>query len=196
MTQRKGFTLVELSIVLVIIGLLIGGVLKGQSMIENAKIKRVISDVDALVAATYAYQDKFGALPGDDSSTAAGGGVANGAVSCAATGTGDGIIATAAERLCAYQDLIDEGFLTGNAAATTEATIARSTPFGSKFVFRSQVINGSTQNTISMLAVAVPVDSALAIDQKFDDGVATTGDIISGTAYTTPANKLMTFARF
>lgn len=194
--QRKGFTLVELSIVLVIIGLLIGGVLKGQSMIENAKIKRVITDVDALVAATYAYQDKFSALPGDDASTAAGGGVANGAAACAATGNGNGLIDTAAERLCAYQDLIDEKFLTGNAAATTEATIARATPFGSNFVFRSQVINGTTQNTISMLAAAVPTDAALSIDQKYDDGINTTGDIISGTAYTTTANKLMTFARF
>ena len=66
MRMRKGFTLVELSIVLVIIGLLIGGVLKGKSMIDNAKVKRIKSDIDGIVAATYGYQDKYGFLPGDD----------------------------------------------------------------------------------------------------------------------------------
>jgi len=64
--MRKGFTLVELSIVLVIIGLLIGGVLKGKAMIENSKIKRVKSDIDGIVAAVNTYQDIYGALPGDD----------------------------------------------------------------------------------------------------------------------------------
>lgn len=191
-THKKGFTLVELSIVLVIIGLLIGGVLKGQSMIENAKIKRVITDVDSLVSATYAYQDKFSALPGDDMSTAP----ASGAPACNATGNGNGLVNTNAEEICAYQDLIDEGFLTGNAAATTQPTLARATPFGSHFVFRSRVINGANQNTIEMLAAAIPTDAALSIDKKYDDGIWNTGDIQSDSDYSTTANKLMIFARF
>jgi len=192
-THKKGFTLVELSIVLVIIGLLIGGVLKGQSMIENAKIKRVVTDVDSLVAATYAYQDKFSALPGDDMSTGA---TASGVAACNATGDGNGLINTAAEQICAYRDLIDEGFLTGNAAATTEVTLARATPFGSHFVFRNRVINGADQNTIEMLAPAIPTDAALSIDKKYDDSVFNTGDITSDTDYSTTANKSMRFARF
>ncbi len=67
-TKRKqsGFTLVEIAIVLVIVGLLIGGVLKGREMITNAKIKRIENDFAGVSAAIYAYQDRYGVLPGDD----------------------------------------------------------------------------------------------------------------------------------
>ena len=68
--KQKGFTLVEIAIVLVIVGLLIGGVLKGQEMITNAKLKRVESDNAGLAAAMFSYQDRYLQLPGDDSSAA------------------------------------------------------------------------------------------------------------------------------
>ena len=66
-SKQKGFTLVEIAIVLVIVGLLIGGVLKGQEMITNAKLKRVESDNAGLAAAIISYQDRYLQLPGDDS---------------------------------------------------------------------------------------------------------------------------------
>jgi len=64
--SQRGFTLVEIAIVLVIIGLLLGGVLKGQSLIDSAKVKNVIQQSQSLQAAVNAYQDRFRALPGDD----------------------------------------------------------------------------------------------------------------------------------
>jgi len=64
--KQKGFTLVEIAIVLVIVGLLIGGVLKGQEMITNAKLKRIESDNAGIAAAMFSYQDRYLQLPGDD----------------------------------------------------------------------------------------------------------------------------------
>jgi len=64
--QQSGFTLVEIAIVLVIIGLLLGGVLKGQELVNSAKVKNLANDFRAISSFVYAYQDRFRALPGDD----------------------------------------------------------------------------------------------------------------------------------
>jgi len=64
--NQKGFTLVEIAIVLVIIGLLLGGILKGQEMIIQAKIKNAITDFSGVSAAYFGYQDRYRATPGDD----------------------------------------------------------------------------------------------------------------------------------
>lgn len=64
--KQSGFTLVEIAIVLVIIGLLLGGILKGQEMITQAKIKNVVNDFNGILAAVNSYQDRYRALPGDD----------------------------------------------------------------------------------------------------------------------------------
>ena len=64
--KQHGFTLVEIAIVLVIIGLLLGGILKGQELINSAKVKNLANDFRVIPTYIYAYQDKFKALPGDD----------------------------------------------------------------------------------------------------------------------------------
>jgi len=64
--KQSGFTLVEIAIVLVIIGLLLGGILKGQEMITQAKIKNIVNDFNGITAAMNSYQDRYRALPGDD----------------------------------------------------------------------------------------------------------------------------------
>ena len=80
---QKGFTLVEIAIVLVIIGLLLGGILKGQEMITQAKIKNVVADFSGISAAYYGYQDRYRAIPGDDKTAASRWG--------ATDGNGDGV---------------------------------------------------------------------------------------------------------
>ena len=64
--KLSGFTLVEIAIVLIIIGLLLGGVLKGQELIGSAKVKNLANDFRSIPVSIYAYQDKFKAIPGDD----------------------------------------------------------------------------------------------------------------------------------
>src|SRR3954469_1438043 len=65
-SKQPGFTLVEIAIVLVIIGLLLGGILKGQELINSAKVKNLANDFRTIPTYIYAYQDKFKSLPGDD----------------------------------------------------------------------------------------------------------------------------------
>src|SRR5436305_570580 len=117
----QGFTLVETAIVLVIIGLLLGGILKGQEMITQAKIKNAIADFSGISAAYYGYQDRYRAIPGDDSGaatrwttpTAATAGNGNGIV--AGTYNNAGAVCTAAVEACSWWDhLRRAGFVAGN----------------------------------------------------------------------------------
>ena len=69
--HQSGFTLIEIAIVLVIIGLLLGGILKGQELINSARVKNLATDFRNIPVFIYGYQDKFKALPGDDSAVVA-----------------------------------------------------------------------------------------------------------------------------
>src|SRR5450759_3648 len=84
-TKQAGFTLFEIAIVLVIIGLLLGGILKGQEMITQAKIKNVVNDFNGITAAVNSYRDRYRAMPGDDLA-------ASGRWTGAVSGGGDGQI--------------------------------------------------------------------------------------------------------
>src|SRR5688500_9751953 len=64
-TRQQGFTLIEIAIVLVIIGLLLGGVLKGQELITGARVRNFIQQQDGVKAAYFGFLDRFRALPGD-----------------------------------------------------------------------------------------------------------------------------------
>jgi len=91
---QKGFTLVELAVVMIIVGLLIGGILKGQELITNAQVANTITQSKGIDAAVSTFRDSYRALPGDMASAIAR--LPNcTAAPCATNGTGDGRIATA-----------------------------------------------------------------------------------------------------
>lgn len=71
MNKQTGFTLIELAIVLVIIGLLLGGVLRGQELINSARVKALTRDFQNAQVYLYGYQDRFRTIPGDDAGAAA-----------------------------------------------------------------------------------------------------------------------------
>lgn len=93
-SHQKGFTLVEIAIVLVIIGLLLGGVLKGQELINSAKVKNMIGDFRTTSALIYGYQDRFKSFPGDQTQAqldaAFGAGVATACTAGAGCATNNG----------------------------------------------------------------------------------------------------------
>src|ERR1700754_5054766 len=94
--HRHGFTLVELSIVLVILGLLVGGVLAGQSLIRAAELRSISTDTTQYRTALFSFREKYNALPGDMiNATSFWGDRATGAESCA-----DGAIANGTPGTC------------------------------------------------------------------------------------------------
>lgn len=182
MKQQKGFTLVEIAIVLVIIGLLLGGVLKGQEMIENSKVKSAINDFNGVSTAYNSYVDRFRRMPGDDGplatltarggswATVTQGGNANGvlAVNAGQTFTNGG------EQVAFWQALRASGFITGDPAAIGAAALPRNAYNGLTGVTAAGV-TGMVGSVVCMSQV--PGKGARAIDTQLDDGVPGTGAI-------------------
>ncbi len=181
-SEQKGFTLVELAIVMVIIGLLIGAVLKGQAMIEDARIKRVMNDINGISAAYFTYLDRYNAIAGDDTNAAARwpGVVADG------NGDGDigGTEATPdGESLETWQALRSAGLLSGDAAATGASALPRH-PFGSSYQIGDFAFAGGIGTRNRIFVNALPAEYAEIIDIKFDDGITGTGTVQGSAAYT------------
>lgn len=131
MQHRHGFTLVELSIVLVILGLLVGGVLSGQSLIRAAELRTVTTERDKYFTALNAFRDKYQALPGDMPNAFAFWG-AQGAAGCATdtdtidtgcNGNGNGQIETAStgEVLKLWMHLTFSGLIEGTYSGVQDA---------------------------------------------------------------------------
>ncbi len=173
--ENAGFTLVEIAIVMVIIGLLIGGVLKGQEMIKNAKIKRVVKTSDEIRAAVFTYQDRFGSFPGDDPAATTHTGDAT-----VANGNGNGQVA-AVEDEDLFAHLATVGLISGSPASYAAGTFP-SHPFGGTYYVQWQNRNGKSSNWITY--TLVPIDVARAMDSSLDDGANTTGSVRASAAYT------------
>jgi prepilin-type N-terminal cleavage/methylation domain-containing protein len=122
--SQAGFTLVELAIVMIIIGLLIGGVLKGQQLIVNAQITATVAQVKAIDAATTSFRDNYAGMAGDITNPAVRLNTCT-AAPCTTAGDGDGKVdnalpaginfsaAPVTEQLAYWAQLNAAGLLTG-----------------------------------------------------------------------------------
>jgi prepilin-type N-terminal cleavage/methylation domain-containing protein len=179
--SQAGFTLVEIAIVMVIIGLLIGGILKGQEMIKNAKIKRVAKQADEIRVAVTSYQDRYGFLPGDDNAANTrpnGGGLTN--------GNGNGQIA-GAEAPDMFMHLAAQGLISGT-YTTAPASYPRN-PFAGQYFIQWQTVSGRTAHWFN--TSLIPGDVASILDTSYDDGVFNTGSIRAAAAYNPNANATL-----
>lgn len=153
--MQKGFTLVELAIVMTIIGLLIGGILKGQELMQNARVTSTIAQVRAYEAATTTFRDKYDAIPGDmsNATTRIPGCTVSTNCNPGATNAGDGIVG-----LVTYAS---GGWLTQTTAAATALPIGAGvvgyeTHLYWTHLLLADLISGVTNAAVATAATPVP----------------------------------------
>ena len=181
MRKQRGFTLIEIAIVLVIIGLLLGGVLKGQELITAARVRNLISQQDGVKAAYFGFLDRFRALPGDYSQATVN--IAN----VTANGNNNGQIEITGacgsvagcqpgEFITIWEHLSRSGFINGSYtyAATESNTSAPTNPYARylRLVYDTAYSDVGTPAPRHNLKTGnqIPSDLMAEIDRKIDDG--------------------------
>lgn len=193
--RQGGFTLVEIAIVLMIIGLLIGGILRGQELIQSARVRNIIDQKSAIQTAYIGFLDRYRMLPGDLTAAQVGV-VGNGAVASTAVLAGTGTI-TATESILFFQNLTASGFLSCGACMTVNGAGAVNidnspiSVYGEAIraghLFSSSAATGDwfdpTNNLLRMVVytgASVPSQLLAEVDRKADDGRPGTGQLRFG----------------
>ncbi len=206
--MKNGFSLIELSIVLVILGLLVGGILAGQSLIRAAELRSVTADLNKITTTMNAFRDKYFSLPGDLA-------LASSFWSGVSNGNNDGLISYSSESLAFWTHLGRSGLIEGSYTGALVASdwvpgvnmlASRLAPGG--YIVRTSTIPYSTASGILMLFAANNATShyleypmlrpneAWNMDQKIDDGKADTGKFYAYNAYVPPTDRCVTSSSY
>lgn len=183
---QEGFTLVELAIVLVIIGLIVGGVIGAQTLINNARVNNMEASIKGYLAAVASYSGTYGSLPGDDTnaanrfpaapftvtSMAAGATAPDGLVTgAAAFGAPGATVPNNNEQQLVWHHLRAARLIDNDAVSWGQPA----GPFSGGFYgFQSNVLGNPGLN---VCVSAVPQAQAAQYDQQYDDGNPATGNV-------------------
>ena len=188
--KTRGFTLVEIAIVLVIIGLILGGVFKGQALIDGARVRSLTSEVSGIRTAWYSFQERYRSVPGDfpNASTQID--------SAALPGNGNGRVDGSQERAGVWQQLALAGFINGNfdgaqtaIGTATDVECGPGTcpknPFNGYYKISYSAQAADTQDPAHEIFTGnqIPVSILSQLDIKLDDGRANSGRFRVHRAY-------------
>lgn len=200
-TPQAGFTLIELAIVLVIIGLLIGGIIMGQELLTSARVRNLLAQQDGVKTAYYGFLDRFGSPPGDYArANTTIPGIDDATAGCGLpspnSGNGNGnqrIDVANGEFILAWEHLSRAGLLSGSYRCSGNTTVdSTSVPVNAygqylQLVFDNNYANarGTGEHNLKT-GSQVPSNILGEADRKVDDGNALQGNF-RGSSYTTGA---------